>query len=729
VDIKRLLIADCTVVKLSELMKEDSNFEIAIEKALLAATYGTVFIISEENILLGIYLLNNHKQGNKVDEIEQMSDCVYEDANESIEMQVIRIVEKSDKYTVLPIVDNKNILKGGVLCSTNIGEEHKLKSLAYLSFIGEKGIDMGEYFRNKGYLRIAFWGVDKLSLTFANLLKNCGNISVAGIYDNIKRKKYCNEDVLNYEIEVNYVDTFNEVLKMNSLDLILITDWTMKHINNIAIVEKKSIRVEYGGELLESREFTKEMNTSMFLNSKTRLSQKGVEFLSVCIPIAAELNMDMSKKNDMTNNERLAWFAKENDWESNDIMLGKFGDARQALGKNIKKLAGNVYYADFRSEHINYINKTRIVLNQPKEYCNTVYLLGPCIVAGLFNQDKNTMGYFLQEYINNSQLEYKVVAIGVPNDANRYYHFKLLEEFELKKGNKVFWIEQSIEGSQWDLSAKAIYKELYEIYGTEFFYDTPVHLGKSGMKQIANLIFNHMLSNPQPVLGEGTEKIKSPNIFNGNPQLEEYKRFLQSEAIHHLQRIGSIVMNCNPFTLGHQYLIEYAASKVDILYIFIVEEDKSFFKFKDRIELVKAGTAHIENVKVLPSGEFIISTNTFSEYFDKANLKGVVIDTSLDVETFAEQIAPVLDIKVRFVGEEPLDPVTNQYNQSMKDILPKYGIELNEIPRKELGEMVISASRVRKAIEEKKWDEVKVLVPKTTYEYLDKNYKAVEIKK
>lgn len=190
-----------------------------------------------------------------------------------------------------------------------------------------------------------------------------------------------------------------------------------------------------------------------------------------------------------------------------------------------------------------------------------------------------------------------------------------------------------------------------------------------------------------------------------------------------MPKIGSIVMNCNPFTLGHQYLIGYAAERVDYLYVFVVEEDKSYFKFEDRIELVKAGTAHLRNVKVLPSGQFIISSTTFSEYFDKANLKGTTIDTSLDVETFGSQIAPCLNISVRFVGEEPLDPITAQYNQSMKDILPKYGIEVCEIPRKEDEVGVISASRVRKCLEENKWDEIKKLVPETTYLFLEEKFK------
>jgi len=189
------------------------------------------------------------------------------------------------------------------------------------------------------------------------------------------------------------------------------------------------------------------------------------------------------------------------------------------------------------------------------------------------------------------------------------------------------------------------------------------------------------------------------------------------------QNIGSVVMNCNPFTLGHQYLIEYASKQVDVLIIFVVEENKSYFKFEDRIELVKQGTAHLDNVYVVPSGKMIISTVTFPGYFLKDTPEAVGLDTSLDVSIFGEYIAKAFGIKTRFVGEEPLDIVTRNYNESMKKILPLHGIELVVIPRKEMGESVISASRVRKLLESKDFEGISELVPETTYKFLVKNYK------
>ena len=94
------------------------------------------------------------------------------------------------------------------------------------------------------------------------------------------------------------------------------------------------------------------------------------------------------------------------------------------------------------------------------------------------------------------------------------------------------------------------------------------------------------------------------------------------------------------------------------------------------------------------------------------------------MNVFAQYIAPALNIKVRFAGEEPLDPVTNQYNEGMKDILPQYGMEFIAIPRKQDddGIGVISASRVRKYYEQGQLDEIRKIVPGTTFDYLQNRY-------
>ena len=76
-------------------------------------------------------------------------------------------------------------------------------------------------------------------------------------------------------------------------------------------------------------------------------------------------------------------------------------------------------------------------------------------------------------------------------------------------------------------------------------------------------------------------------------------------------KVGAAVMNCNPFTLGHRYLIETAARECDRLYVFVLSEDKSRFSAADRLTLVKEGTKDLKNVTVLPTGPYLISSATF----------------------------------------------------------------------------------------------------------------------
>lgn len=193
--------------------------------------------------------------------------------------------------------------------------------------------------------------------------------------------------------------------------------------------------------------------------------------------------------------------------------------------------------------------------------------------------------------------------------------------------------------------------------------------------------------------------------------------------------VGCIVMNCNPFTKGHQALINYAASRCDLLYIFVVEENRSAFPFDVRLRLVKEGTAHLPNVRVYPSGPYMISSATFPTYFLKEGEDAAVIQSALDITLFASRIAPIFGITKRFAGEEPFDPVTRKYNQAMAEILPDYDIAFMKInrvaaPTSGGSEEVISASRVRKLlIESGVTEEVLSLVPPCTAAYLKNEFK------
>lgn len=181
---------------------------------------------------------------------------------------------------------------------------------------------------------------------------------------------------------------------------------------------------------------------------------------------------------------------------------------------------------------------------------------------------------------------------------------------------------------------------------------------------------------------------------------------------------GCIVANCNPFTLGHRYLVETAARRCDALHLFILSEARGPFPPQARLNLAREACADLKNVYVHPTGPYMVSSATFPDYFIKDKARVDEIRCDLDVRLFGERIAPALNIRWRFVGTEPLCPVTNAYNTRLKAQLPEWGVQVIELDRMELGGTPVSASRVRALLDAGRLAEIKPLVPECTYQYL-----------
>lgn len=177
---------------------------------------------------------------------------------------------------------------------------------------------------------------------------------------------------------------------------------------------------------------------------------------------------------------------------------------------------------------------------------------------------------------------------------------------------------------------------------------------------------------------------------------------------------GVVVMNCNPFTLGHRYLIEQAAKQVERLFVMVVREDCSLFAYAERKAMVEQGVAHLKNVTVIDGSEYAISQATFPTYFLKRLDDAADTQMLLDLNLFRRHIAPALGATVRFVGTEPTDQLTRRYNQLMHEVLT----DVREISRLEKEGNAVSASRVRKAMEQGDMSTIRQLVPPTTLPYI-----------
>lgn len=420
----------------------------------------------------------------------------------------------------------------------------------------------------------------------------------------------------------------------------------------------------------------------------------------------------------------------------------------EAIGKIPQVIIkGDGYcHEDYRSKYINVVGGKRITCFQPTEFKGTIHIYGRCGVFGYAVEDKDCLPSQLQKLlVENGMSKYRVVNHGLWGGTDDFLDHNFLKECAGFKPEDIvlFYrmhfdkklLAHFIENGVW---YKEITDEWHQSPIAQYcFYDKPGHMGAAGYKLVAELIFEDLKAHKfkakpvQPDLVENlntpalTEYLKSTGYSKFNEEIQQYTMEIvkQYPLTDKTQKNGSIVMNCNPFTKGHRYLIEYAAQKVDRLYIFVVEEDHSFFKFKDRLEMVVSGTSDIDNVVVVPSGKFIISSLTFPEYFMKDYVKEKNFDVSMDVETFCKYIAPPLNIKKRFAGEEPFDPVTCNYNENMKKILPEYGMEFCEIPRMKLDEeRVVNATEVRRLLKEKNFSEISEYVPDTTLEILKRKY-------
>lgn len=183
-----------------------------------------------------------------------------------------------------------------------------------------------------------------------------------------------------------------------------------------------------------------------------------------------------------------------------------------------------------------------------------------------------------------------------------------------------------------------------------------------------------------------------------------------------LNPAAALVMNANPFTLGHLYLVEKAAAENHTVHLFIVSEDSSLIPFPVRRQLVKEGTAHLPNIIYHDSGPYIISSATFPSYFQKDGAAVIESHARLDLAVFT-RIAAALHITKRYVGEEPTSMVTGIYNRIMAEELPKSGVECIVVPRMTQGNEIISASTVRLAVKEGNMDLLRTMVPESTLRF------------
>lgn len=400
--------------------------------------------------------------------------------------------------------------------------------------------------------------------------------------------------------------------------------------------------------------------------------------------------------------------------------------------RHIRNFENNrIVFKDCTSKLINIQNGIRKTCHQPEKYAGTVFFLGLCTMYGAKVEDSMTIPSIIQKIINESGRKYRTVNLGIGTSEN-YVRLKKSLNFGKEDIFVLFFpfITEEIKKYVPVIEVGETFNQIRagEFCNKECFMDTVLHCADNGNLIYSDIIYNELKKYLNYKDGVCLKANNIYDIFKKDEtdldvfydwdiykaELQQIKKIMKND-----DKAGCIVMNCNPFTLGHRYLIEYALKKVKYLYVFMVEEDKSYFSFADRCRMVKAGIGDLENVSVIRSGKCVVSAETFPAYFEKENVeRGAPVSVSEDLRIFAQYIAAVLDIQCRFVGEEPEDYVTGRYNIEMKKILPQFGIDVIEVPRKIINGTIVSAAMVRKYYHKKDFTKVKEYVPKAVADYL-----------
>ncbi|GET31547.1 hypothetical protein PbJCM13498_04100 [Prolixibacter bellariivorans] len=365
---------------------------------------------------------------------------------------------------------------------------------------------------------------------------------------------------------------------------------------------------------------------------------------------------------------------------------------------------------------------------------NSIYLFGSSLVYSVGCEDKDTLSSLLGNEIGDRQ--FGVINRGVFSADVMNSAFAILDT-QISKGDIIvlYGLNPLSEKEKTELKKEANFLDLAEIfmrphsYGNVFF--DLVHLTPEGYNAVARFIAKEIKDNlkKRTFTAMNSYSDTEKNIFHKIEQcrFRAALRYIDNDFPHYINFLkskykpgnnGIAAMNCNPFTLGHRYLVSTASKMVDTLYVFVVEEDKSYFPFEQRFEMIKEGLKNIANVEVVPTGKFLVSSMTFPDYFSKEEGFNPAMNVAYDFEIFVNYIAPALDLRNRFIGNEPFCRTTRTHHNIMKKTLPQKGISVIEIERLENKFGAISASTVRKLIKDKEFDKLDSFLPGTSIDLL-----------
>ena len=387
------------------------------------------------------------------------------------------------------------------------------------------------------------------------------------------------------------------------------------------------------------------------------------------------------------------------------------------VGRILYNLEANSIYTrlkDAQGPYYNVVNGERVTVGQPEEAERTIWCFGPCFIVGAFVEDKYTLESILQERLVREGYSCRVVNCGCYETA--YQRMIRITSTPMKPGDIMV---MNVENRPFEGTESVDMMEILDRNDapSEWLLNLPVHCNHRVNRLYADELFDRMVRDgalTARAKENGQKAMLSRALAVNTLYLDlHFNGFRPKEG----EIYGSIGMHGNPFTLGHRYLIETASKQVDRLFVLIIEDDLGIFSYAERFAMAVEGTRDLPNVRIVAGGPFQATRNVFREYFVKVEPSDMGESALADMMIFVEIIARRLGITRRFLGDEKHNPKMQFFNELMKETLPRYGIEVIELPRAQTGGRSISASAARKAAAEGDRETLLANVPETTLRF------------
>lgn len=371
------------------------------------------------------------------------------------------------------------------------------------------------------------------------------------------------------------------------------------------------------------------------------------------------------------------------------------------------------YKKDIIGKYFNAKGGRRITCFQPKECLGTIYFLGACVIVGAYAEDQYTIESCLQKKMLENGYKYRVENYSEPILPNAGIEYRL-DEIEMFNSNDIV-IYFSYAGKVVNAESISLEK-IFEKNNipSEWVKDSYIHCNHKANKLIADSLFEVI----EPCIADKDGIGISIDIHDimqsyiQNMYLDFYfSDFLPTEY----KTIGAVVIAGAPFSIGHRYLIEQAKNMTEFLIIFVIEEETSIFPFEERFKMAVEGTKDLKDIMVVPSGNFVFSKH---DNYIKQGDEAVEYNAKYHIEEFVNCIARPLHITHVFRGKEEKNKIVKVYNRVLEQTLPQKGIKYVELPKKEIGNEIISSYDIRKYLRDEEYDKAFALLPASTREYL-----------